>query len=146
MLKNPLPLSEDLLCCILGALTPNRLPLTIAIDGADGCGKSSLASWLAWQLGAATLHLDIYLVRDSNPITWRLDDLERAMSARLKIGPVIVEGVLVLDALDLLARKPDFLVFVDGNGSHGLAGRIKDYRIRQRPRERANFELDGYND
>jgi hypothetical protein len=68
------------------------------------------------------------------------------MSARLKIGPVIVEGVLVLDALDLLVRKPDFLIFVDGNGSHGLAGRIKDYRTRQRPRERANFELDGFND
>jgi len=31
-------------------LGPNRLPLLIAIDGADGLGKSSLASWLAWQL------------------------------------------------------------------------------------------------
>jgi hypothetical protein len=101
---------------------------------------------VAWQLGAATLYLDIYLVRDSNPITWRLDDLERAISARLKIGPLIVEGVLVLDALDLLARKPDFLVFVNGNGSHRLASRIKDYRARQRPRERANFELDGFKD
>jgi pantothenate kinase-related protein Tda10 len=75
MLKNPLPRSEDLLHCVLEALTPNRLPLTIAIDGADGCGKSSLASWLAWQLGAATLYLDIYVIKDSNPITWRVDDL-----------------------------------------------------------------------
>jgi hypothetical protein len=25
------------------AMTPNRLPLLIVIDGADGCGKSSLA-------------------------------------------------------------------------------------------------------
>jgi pantothenate kinase-related protein Tda10 len=62
MLKNPLPRSEDLLRRVLEALTPDRLPLTIAIDGADGSGKSSLASWLAWQLGAATLYLDIYLV------------------------------------------------------------------------------------
>ena len=31
----------------LEALTLDRLPLTIAIDGADGSGKSSLASWLA---------------------------------------------------------------------------------------------------
>jgi len=54
MLKNPLQRSEDWLCCVLEALTPNRLSLTIAIDGADGCGKSSLASWLAWQVEAAT--------------------------------------------------------------------------------------------
>ena len=25
------------------AITPNRLPLLIVIEGADGCGKSSLA-------------------------------------------------------------------------------------------------------
>jgi hypothetical protein len=45
MLKNPLPRSEDLLRRVLEALTLDRLPLTIAIDGADGSGKSSLASW-----------------------------------------------------------------------------------------------------
>jgi uridine kinase len=120
--------------------------LTIAIDGADGCGKSSLASWLAWQLGAVTIYLDIYVVKDSNPLAWRVDDLERAMTARLKIGPVIVEGIMVLDALDCLTRKPDFLIFVNGRGSRLLADRIEDYRARQRPRERANFELDGFKD
>jgi 2-phosphoglycerate kinase len=40
-------------------LGPNRLPLLIAIDGADGVGKSSLASWLAWQLGAPAVYLDL---------------------------------------------------------------------------------------
>ena len=42
-MKKPLPGSEELLARVKQALTPNRLPLLIVIDGADGCGKSSLA-------------------------------------------------------------------------------------------------------
>ena len=60
-MKKPLPGSEELLDRVLGALTPNRLPLLIAIDGVDGGGKSSLASWLAWQLGMPAVQLDLYL-------------------------------------------------------------------------------------
>jgi hypothetical protein len=30
-------------------------------DGVDGGGKSSLASWLAWQLGMPAVQLDLYL-------------------------------------------------------------------------------------
>jgi predicted GTPase len=50
-MKLPIPGSNELLDQIKQALTPKRFPLLIAIDGADGIGKSSLASWLAWQLG-----------------------------------------------------------------------------------------------
>jgi hypothetical protein len=49
--------SEELLEKVLAHLNPNRLPRLIGIDGDDGVGKSSLASWLAWQLGAPTVHL-----------------------------------------------------------------------------------------
>jgi len=55
IIKSPLPGSEALLRKVQEALGPDRLPLLIAIDGADGIGKSSLASWLAWQLGAPAI-------------------------------------------------------------------------------------------
>ena len=79
MLKKPLPRSLELLNRVLEALTPNRLPLTIAIDGADGCGKSSLASWLAWQLGAVTIYLDIYVVSRNKVANFYGTVLERFM-------------------------------------------------------------------
>jgi hypothetical protein len=67
MMKLPLPESAALLKEVQQCLGPDRAPLLIAIDGADGVGKSSLASWLAWQLGAPAIYLDLYVIRDSNP-------------------------------------------------------------------------------
>jgi 2-phosphoglycerate kinase len=58
-MKQALPGSEKLLEQVLEHLGPKRAPLLIAIDGADGVGKSSLASWLAWQIGAPAIHLDL---------------------------------------------------------------------------------------
>jgi pantothenate kinase len=76
---------EGLLAQVQKELGPNRKPLLIAIDGPDGVGKSSLASWLAWQLEMPSLHLDVYLVRDSKPQQWRTDDLERAIAPALTL-------------------------------------------------------------
>jgi 2-phosphoglycerate kinase len=56
MIKSPLPESAALLKKAQQCLGPNRAPLLIAIDGADGVGKSSLASWLSWQLGAPAIY------------------------------------------------------------------------------------------
>jgi hypothetical protein len=145
MLKPPLSGSEKLLEPLQKELGPDRRPLLIAIDGADGIGKSSLASWLGWQLGMPALHLDLYLIKDSNPLAWRTDELARLISSRVDIGrPVIAEGILILDALDQISRRPDFLVYVRGNGSHGLSKRIENYRKRQKPEERAKACLDGF--
>src|SRR5262245_28046288 len=94
---------------------PNeRKPLLLGIDGADGSGKSSLAAWLSWQLEMPAIHLDIYIVPESSPLSWRLDDLARALAgAQLHLKrPAIVEGVFLLRALQSLDRAPDFHVFV----------------------------------
>jgi hypothetical protein len=110
MLKSPLPRSEELLRQIKDALGPNRKPLLIAIDGPDGVGKSSLASWLAWQLGMPTVHLDLYAIRGSRPLRWRTAEVDLVIQARLSLGmPVIVEGMLIVDVLDQISRSPDFL-------------------------------------
>ena len=43
--KGPIPRSVELLDRVQTALTPNRLPLLIAIDEMDAVGKSSLGGW-----------------------------------------------------------------------------------------------------
>jgi ATPase family protein associated with various cellular activities (AAA) len=109
-------------------IRPDRRPLLIGIDGPDGVGKSSLASWLCWQLEMPSIHLDLYLVPDSKPQQWRTNDLERVIQTRIdKSKPVIVEGVLLLDALDKIGRPPDLLV----------PSGCKWRRRRQRRRSRA---------
>jgi uridine kinase len=146
IIKTPLPGYLDLLCKVQERLAPDCLPLLIAIDGADGVGKSSLASWLAWQLGAAAIHLDLYLVRNSDPLRWRSDDLQRVLKTRLveQARPLVVEGILILDALSKIGRKPDFVVYVEGEGSHFLSSRLADYRARHKPEQRAQFRLEGF--
>jgi hypothetical protein len=143
-LKQHLARSEELLCQVQEVLAPDRRSLVICVDGADGVGKSSLASWLAWQLGAASIHLDLYVVLDSCPLQWRTEDLQRAIDARLRVGPVVVEGILALNALEGLNRFPDFLIVIEGNGSSDrLGSEIAAYNAHQRPLERANFTVQG---
>lgn len=144
LMKEPIPHSAELLDSVKRALTPNRLPLLIAIDGADGIGKSSLASWLAWQLGMPAVQLDLYLT-SLEPIQWLTADLKRVVDRRLdRKRPLIVDGVLVLDALDQIGRKADFVVFVTGNSGIALASQLTEYRVRRKLPERADFTLDGY--
>jgi hypothetical protein len=144
-LKQPLPGSEELLGRVQEALMPNWRRLLICVDGVDGVGKSSLASWLAWQLGAVAIHLDLYVIADSCPLRWRTDDLQRAIDARLRVGPAIVEGVLVLDALKELVLSPNFLILVEGNSSSRKLGpEIAAYTARQRPQDHADFTLRGF--
>jgi hypothetical protein len=143
-MKIPIPCSEELLGRLKQALTPKRLPLLIAIDGMDGVGKSSLASWLAWQLGMPAVQLDLYLT-SLEPIQWLTADLQRAISRRLDCGrPVIVDGVLALDALDQIGRKADFLIRVEGGGETKFTPQISAYYSRRK--RSADFTTTGYTD
>jgi uridine kinase len=146
-IKMPIPRSEELLARIHEALTPDRLPLLIAIDGADLSGKSSLASWLAWQLGMPAVQLDLYLI-SLHPIQWRAEDLARVVTTRIDAHrPIIIDGVLVLDALDQISRRPDFLVFLKGGHTESsLAPQIAAYQSRQKSLEQADFIIEGYKD
>jgi uridine kinase len=144
MVKVPIPRSVELLDRVQTALTANRRPLLIAVDGADGIGKSSLASWLAWQTDMPTVHLDLYLT-GRHPVQWLTADLRRAVDRRLdRRCPVIVEGMLVLDALDQIGRKADFVVFVKGVGSISLADQLVEYRERRRLPRSADFSVEEY--
>ena len=140
-MKAPIQRSDELLDRIEA-----RRPLLIAIDGADGIGKSSLASWLAWQLGMPAVHLDLFLT-SLHPIQWLGADLKRAVDRRLDLKhSVIVEGVMVLNALDQIGRKADLVVYVEGVGGIGLAEQLVEYQdVRSLPSS-ADFSLDGYSD
>jgi adenylate kinase family enzyme len=141
-MKTPIPRSDELLSRLKQALTPDRLPLLIAIDGADGVGKSSLASWLAWQLGMPAVQLDLYLT-SLEPVRWLVADLRRAISRRLNSGrPVIVDGVIVLDALDQIGCRANFLIRVDGDEKSGLTPQMAAYRLRQK--RLPDFTIAGY--
>lgn len=117
--------------CWLAIGYPDRKRCLIGIDGFDGAGKSSFAAWLAWQLGTPCLFLDDFRERMTPPLSWRLDEVERLLSARLDRGrPVVVESVFLLDALRQLGREPDLLVYVEseerkaGDAMEGLVAYV----------------------
>lgn len=150
MLKLPLPRSEELLSRVKERLGPNRAGLTIGVDGPDGVGKSSLASWLSWQLGTPTVHLDLYIVRNrkpGRPLEWRTEEVTRIIGARIDAAmprPVVVEGIILLDVLGAIQRTADFLVYVHGEGSRHYSAALADYCARWKPEARADFTLAGF--
>src|SRR5262249_20148764 len=112
-------------------VTPNQQPLHSHLD------KS---------FEGDVIYLNLYVIRGSNPLRWRSDGLQSIIHTRLveHASPLVAEGVLILDALGAIGRKPDFLVYVDGKGGHGLSSRIAEYRMRHKPEQQAQFRLNGF--
>jgi len=129
--------------CWIATGYPDRKRCLIGVDGFNGAGKSSFAAWLAWQLGAPCLFLDGFLVPGKSPLSWRLDEVERLISARLdreKPKPIVVESVFLLDALRQLGRKPDLLIYVESeerDADDAMDGLI-EYMAREGMPARAN--------
>ena len=83
----------------------------IAIDGSFGVGKSTLARALASRLQVKAVHLDDFLIRRRGAYLKNL----RLMQLTKCIGRgrrLILEGICVLQVLELVGRKPDSLVYV----------------------------------
>src|ERR1700730_209472 len=141
------------------ALGPCRRPILIGFDGRDHNGKTSAANWLAWQLGMPAIHLDLFYQtsESESAISWRADALARCLKAR-GAKPIIVEGVLLLDALAAIDKSPDYLVFVEkmepphsrdriqdddlkDPSEFALSNQISRYFDRRSPATCANFKL-----
>lgn len=120
---------------------PSWTGFLIGIDGRDGTGKSTLARYLAWQLGLPTIELDLFL-EDDGKISHRYDDIRRVARARLQRDrPLIIEGVCLLRALDYSSLACDFLVTVDVreySGSETLRSIFEAYEEEYRPQERSS--------
>ncbi|MGM4903787.1 hypothetical protein AB8B21_18275 [Tardiphaga sp. 866_E4_N2_1] len=132
----------------------NRNSVLIGLDGRCGAGKSTLASWLAWQFGMPAIHLDLFL-SGKDPLRWKVDDITRCLTARGD-RPLIIESILLLDVLRQVGRKADFLVFVeqidgstrvrppdsdDRNSPHSVDGQVDAYIENEAPATKANLHL-----
>lgn len=117
--------------------------LTIAIDGVDNSGKSTLGRFLAWQLGMPLIETDLLLERETNEIRHDLSTLRRLLAARHDLKrPAIVEGMLVLQTLKNIGVAPDYLIYVDAKGCSGSSvwqREFEKYAQTHRSRERAQF-------
>ena len=86
------------------------------------------------------IHLDLYIMRNSNPLQFRTSDLAKVLDARANLDrPVIVEGILILKILSEIGRTPDFLIFVH-RASHksSLRTLTEEYLREFGPRQKAN--------
>jgi hypothetical protein len=142
------------------ALGPGHRPILIGLDGRNGHGKSSAASWLAWQFGMSSIHLDLFIEErkfEGAICKWRTDDLARCIKSH-GAKPLVIEGVLLLDVLSAIQKTPDLLVVVerlDPRGSRdpssdddlidqcefSLSHQITKYFERRRLPDTADFKL-----
>lgn len=150
----PIPGAEDLLTHLRSFCLPWRA-LTIAIDGRNGAGKTSVARYLAWQLAMPVLETDLWL-SSTSPVTHRVGELKKLIQSRHRQDrPVIIEGVMMLRTLELISVKPDYFVFVtnetretepdDDDEDRGppqcLSEEVDVYLRERQPAGRADFHL-----
>jgi hypothetical protein len=103
------------------------------------------------------IHLDLFLTDIEGPLTWRMDDLARCFTGRCA-RPIIVEGVLLMDALSAIGRAANFLVLVEkvkpqpsrdrsldddlaDTREFSLGNQISRYLERRQPSASAHFTL-----
>lgn len=142
------------------ALGPERRPILIGLDGRNGHGKTSAASWLAWQFGMISIHLDLFIEEQKSEgaiCNWRTDDLARCIKSR-GAKPLVIEGVLLLDVLSAIQKTPHLLVVVEklapprirdrsldddliDQREFSLSYQVTRYFERRRPSDIADFKL-----
>jgi hypothetical protein len=120
----------------------------VAIDGREGCGKTTLGRYLAWRFNSSLIETDLFLIEGKGRLVHRQDEIKRIVEKRLgNSSPVFIEGVALLRLLDYIGHRQDFLIYVTNTNfseSLGLAKELAEYDASFRPRERADviIELD----
>jgi hypothetical protein len=83
-----------------------------------------------------------YLIRDHTPLSWRCDDLSRVLEERYSLlKPIIIEGILLLSAMEAIKRKVDYLVFVDRSERRPNVDAVAAYLAQRNPEVLANYVL-----
>ena len=90
----------------------------IGVDGVDGCGKTTLAARIAAQLDVPLISLDDFLDKNRGGYLGHLhyEELKREIHAK---SPCVVEGVCLLQALEVAGSEIDALVYVK-RMQHGI--------------------------
>lgn len=108
---------------VVAWLLPQLLPwrkMTIAVDGVDHAGKSSLARFLAWQVQMPVIETDFTLVKGNSQPAHDPHLLRKLVEHRHKLNrPVLVEGVFVLRQLEAIGVNPELLVEMRAVGRDG---------------------------
>lgn len=133
---------RELRALILDAVSTGRR-FVVAIDGPVSSGKSSLARYLGWQLAFAVVETDLFM-ETVKPLQHRTSDLNSVVNAeRISDRPIIVEGLQVLQILDTISVRPDFLILMQRKSkpySMFVDEQCDDYRIANEDRlARADF-------
>jgi hypothetical protein len=130
----------DLCSKIEGVLYPWR-KLLIAVDGRDHSGKTTIASFIAWQYSIPVIYTDYYLVKDSTPICHDYGAIANLIARRHNLDrPIIVEGVMILNILENVGCNADFLVVTENTSCDGSIGEeITKYFDLYDPYAKANF-------
>ena len=118
-------------------LRPMTLPLgalTIAIDGLDYSGKSTLSRFLAWQLCMPVIETDLLLIAPGDTPNHDTNLLRRLVEMRHRMNrPVIVEGIFVLRLLDEINVEPEILICAECSTARRPGSwpqQFEDYRAK----------------
>ena len=104
---------------------------TVAVDGADHAGKTTIARYLSWQLRMSIFELDIYVNPDNAPTEKDIDILKGYISFRHKANiPVVVEGICVLEILEKVKIKPDFYIVIKNSSFKNGTGYFREKLLK----------------
>jgi hypothetical protein len=128
--------------------------LTIGIDGPMGAGKSTLARYLAWQLGMPVIETDMWRVSGAIPTARHLRQIDLLASRRReRERPLIIEGISLLALSERIGLEIDYLIWVQNSEADPtddddavlealkspLRREVEQYVSEYRPYERANY-------
>ena len=120
----------DLCAAIKGILFPWR-KLLIAVDGRDHSGKTTIASFIAWQYSIPVIYTDFFLVNDVTSVRHDYEAIGSLITRRHELNrPVIIEGIKMLKILENVGCKADFLVVTENTSSNGSLGKRRFNRFQ----------------
>lgn len=72
-------------------------------------------------------------------------ELARVVAKRINTNrPIILDGILILDALEQIGRAADFLIFVTGgHDGSSFSPQIIAYQSRRQSQALAHFTIEG---
>ena len=85
-------------------------PKVVAIDGPNGVGKTKLGRYLSCVFNSSLIETDLFSVRPG--FEYDYGQLKKIIGRRLnRQSPVFVEGVTVLQILELVGVQPDYHIY-----------------------------------
>lgn len=104
--------SPDEIAELLRTSYTHALSGTIAIDGTDGVGKTTLAVALQKTVGGTLVSLDDFVLENHGGFVRYLKTVElKAVLATINC-PIIVEGICMLSALERVCHERNVLIYV----------------------------------